>query len=86
MADSSLLMTVYFDDRSIWLTVRFQLFIFDFLYFHKKIDSSRSISPEEYEIEKDAVKVLVREFWPVNRENTQIALLQYGSVVQVIHR
>jgi len=50
------------------------------------IDSSRSISPEEYEIEKDAVKVLVREFWPVNRENTQIALLQYGSVVQVIHR
>ena len=30
LADSSLLMTVYFDDRSIWLTVRFQLFIFDF--------------------------------------------------------
>ena len=49
------------------------------------VDSSKSISSEDYEVEKSCIKKLVAELYPINKANTQIAVVQYGSLIEVIH-
>jgi len=37
------------------------------------VDSSRSISKKDFEVEKDCIKKLIKEVAPINKGNTQIS-------------
>jgi len=49
------------------------------------MDSSRSMSLQDFETVKASVKALLIDLTPINRGNTQVSLIQYGTRSTILH-